>query len=202
MPRDDDDDLYDGDFDFVDDDEFEGEAGEDESTEEADEEAKQKPVAKRKTAKKSPASAGASRKKPKAAPKKKPAKKKAPKKSKDEEVEEFDDDLLPDEVDESLTDESAEEAKGSDDRDASSDSDDQDGGPSDNAADEYGRVEPKADFVIHVYEHRKFHRTIDRAFTPEDADAFVTVFNKTGRPYGRFAVPARNDTKAKPELAP
>lgn len=66
--------------------------------------------------------------------------------------------------------------------------------------DEYGRTEPKADYVVHVYEHKKFKRTIDRPFTPEDAEAFATEFNRTSKPYGRVAVAGKNDAKAKKAL--
>ncbi|MFO0791356.1 MAG: hypothetical protein U0805_17995 [Pirellulales bacterium] len=63
--------------------------------------------------------------------------------------------------------------------------------------DEYGRTEPAANYVVHVYEHKKFKRTIDRPFTPEDAESFASEFNRTGKSYGRFAVTAKNDAKPK-----
>ena len=44
------------------------------------------------------------------------------------------------------------------------------------AEDEYGRTEPVANYLVHVYEDKKFKRTIDRPFTPEDAEAFATEF--------------------------
>lgn len=66
--------------------------------------------------------------------------------------------------------------------------------------DEYGRPEPAANYVVHVYEHRKFKRTIDRPFTPEDAEAFATEFNRTAKNYGRFAVTSKNDAKPKKSL--
>jgi hypothetical protein len=66
--------------------------------------------------------------------------------------------------------------------------------------DEYGRPEPKADYVVHVYEQKKFKRTIDRPFTPEDAEAFATEYNRTGKPYGRVAVSGKNDAKPKKTL--
>ena len=64
--------------------------------------------------------------------------------------------------------------------------------------DEYGRPEtPPANYVVHVYEHKKFTRTIDRPFTPEDAEAFATEFNRTSKNYGRMAVSGKNDAKPK-----
>ncbi len=66
--------------------------------------------------------------------------------------------------------------------------------------DEYGRPEPAANYVVHVYEHRKFKRTIDRPFTPEDAEAFATEYNRTSKSYGRFAVTGKNDAKPKKAL--
>src|SRR5690606_1303621 len=59
--------------------------------------------------------------------------------------------------------------------------------------DEYGRPEPQANYVVHVYELKKFKRTIDRTFTPEEAEAFVTEYNRTSKLYNRWAVPAKND---------
>ena len=64
--------------------------------------------------------------------------------------------------------------------------------------DEYGRPEtPPANYVVHIYEHKKFTRTIDRPFTPEDAEAFATEFNRTSKNYGRLAVSGKNDAKPK-----
>ncbi len=68
------------------------------------------------------------------------------------------------------------------------------------AVDEYGRPEPAANYVVHVYEHKKFKRTIDRPFTPEDAEAFATEYNRTSKSYGRFAVTGKNDAKPKKTL--
>jgi hypothetical protein len=72
--------------------------------------------------------------------------------------------------------------------------------PDDEPVDEYGRPEPAANYVVHVYEHKTFKRTIDRPFTPEDAEAFATEFNRTGKSYGRVAVSGKNDTKPKKTL--
>ncbi len=70
----------------------------------------------------------------------------------------------------------------------------------DEPVDEYGRPEPAANYVVHVYEHKKFKRTIDRPFTPEDAEAFATEFNRTSKNYGRFALSGKNDAKPKKSL--
>lgn len=68
----------------------------------------------------------------------------------------------------------------------------------DEPVDEYGRPEtPPANYVVHVYEHRKFTRTIDRPFTPEDAEAFATEFNRTSKNYGRIALTGKVDVKPK-----
>jgi hypothetical protein len=67
--------------------------------------------------------------------------------------------------------------------------------------DEYGRPEPAANFVVHVYEFNKFKRTIDRPFTPEDAEAFATEYNRTAQPYGRMAVAGKNDVKPKKSIS-
>ncbi len=66
--------------------------------------------------------------------------------------------------------------------------------------DEYGRTEPVANYVVHVYEDRKFKRTIDRPFTPEDAEAFATEFNRTAKNYSRVALTGKNDAKPKKAL--
>ena len=64
--------------------------------------------------------------------------------------------------------------------------------------DEYGRPEtPPANYVVHLYEHKKFTRTIERPFTAEDAEAFATEFNRTSKNYGRWAVSGKNDAKPK-----
>jgi len=70
----------------------------------------------------------------------------------------------------------------------------------DEPVDEYGRPEPKPDYVVHVYEQKKFKRTIDRPFTPEDAEAFATEYNRTAKPYGRVAVTGKSDAKPKKSL--
>ncbi len=74
-------------------------------------------------------------------------------------------------------------------------------GEGEEPVDEYGRPEtPPANYVVHIYEHKKFKRTIDRPFTPEDAEAFATEFNRTSKNYGRFALAGKNETKPKKAL--
>ena len=74
-------------------------------------------------------------------------------------------------------------------------------GEEEEPVDEYGRPEtPPANYVVHIYEHKKFTRTIDRPFTPEDAEAFATEFNRTSKNYGRMAVTGKNDAKPKKAL--
>ena len=78
--------------------------------------------------------------------------------------------------------------------------DDGDAGQEEEAVDEYGRPEPAANYVVHVYEYKKFKRTIDRPFTPEEAEAFATEYNRTSKLYGLFAVAGKNDAKPKKTL--
>jgi len=78
--------------------------------------------------------------------------------------------------------------------------DDGDADEAEEEVDEYGRPEPAANYVVHVYEHKKFKRTIDRPFTPEDAEAFATEYNRTSKNYGRTAVSGKNDAKPKKAL--
>jgi len=70
----------------------------------------------------------------------------------------------------------------------------------DEKVDEFGRPEPVANYVVHIYEFRDFKRTIDRPFTPEDAEAFASEFNRTSKSYGRFAVTGKNDAKPRKSL--
>jgi hypothetical protein len=89
-------------------------------------------------------------------------------------------------------------------RDTRDDPDERDGdmeqAADEEPVDEYGRTAPKADYVVHIYEYEKFKRTIDRPFTPEDAEAFATEYNRTGKSYGRVAVTGKNDGKPKKTL--
>jgi hypothetical protein len=68
---------------------------------------------------------------------------------------------------------------------------------SDEDLDEYGRPKPEPNYVVHIYEYQKFKRTLDRPFTPEDAEAFATEYNRTGKRYSRFALAGKNDVKPK-----
>jgi len=70
----------------------------------------------------------------------------------------------------------------------------------DEKVDEYGRPAPLANYVVHIYEYQEFKRTIDRPFTPEDAEAFASEYNRTSKPYGRFAVTGKDDVKPRKEL--
>jgi hypothetical protein len=66
--------------------------------------------------------------------------------------------------------------------------------------DDLERPEPVASHVVHIYEFRQFKRTIDRPFTAEDAEAFASEYNRTAKPYGRFAVAGKNDAKPRKSL--
>jgi hypothetical protein len=123
-----------------------------------------------------------------------------------------DDDLYEEEFD-FVDDDEDREDNGEVDEEDESDVDEEDSAPADEDSgldqaasdvdervDEYGRPEPKADYVVHVYEHKKFKRTIDRPFTPEDAEAFATEYNRTSKSYGRVAVTGKNDAKPKKSL--
>jgi hypothetical protein len=115
---------------------------------------------------------------------------------------EEDDDLYDEEFDFVDDDEEEEEAEGDDadvaDEPLNGEADGEEHAEGDEPLDEYGRPEtPPANYVVHVYEHKKFTRTIDRPFTPEDAEAFATEFNRTSKNYGRWAVSGKNDAKPK-----
>jgi hypothetical protein len=111
----------------------------------------------------------------------------------DEEFDFVDDDEEEAEADDG---EAAEEAAVDEDQ-----SEDANGDEAEEPVDEYGRPEtPPANYVVHIYEHKKFTRTIDRPFTPEDAEAFATEFNRTSKNYGRMAVSGKNDAKPKKAL--
>src|SRR5882757_3254097 len=111
---------------------------------------------------------------------------------------EEDDDLYDEEFD--FVDDDEEEAEGdegavAEDADVEEDrGEDASGDEAEEPLDEYGRPETTpANYVVHIYEHKKFTRTIDRPFTPEDAEAFATEFNRTSKNYGRMAVSGKND---------
>ncbi|HVT28567.1 MAG TPA: hypothetical protein VHE81_11190 [Lacipirellulaceae bacterium] len=113
-----------------------------------------------------------------------------------------DDDLYDEEFDFVDDDEALDEdAERGDDAGAESVRDDVGAEEAEEPVDEYGRPEtPPANYVVHIYEHKKFKRTIDRPFTPEDAEAFATEFNRTSKSYGRCALAGKNDTKPKKAL--
>jgi hypothetical protein len=72
--------------------------------------------------------------------------------------------------------------------------------PEDDVVDEFDRPAPAANYVVHVYEYQKFKRTIDRPFTAEDAEAFASEYNRTAKPYGRFALAGKDDAKPRKTL--
>ncbi|MEM9187370.1 MAG: hypothetical protein AAGB00_12825, partial [Planctomycetota bacterium] len=61
--------------------------------------------------------------------------------------------------------------------------------------DEFGRPKPVANYVVHVYEHGRLKRTLDRDFTPEDAEAFATEYSRTAKSYGRSAVAGKKEAE-------
>jgi hypothetical protein len=176
-------DLYDDEFDFVDDDDLDDEvaAGDDDDSDldseidssladEADE-----PAPARK-----PAPAPAPRK-PAAAPRS----------------------LFDEQADESVPDRAPKFGDGLADVDSDETDAEDNVGPesaSDEKVDDYGRPAPLANYVVHIYEYQEFKRTVDRPFTPEDAEAFASEYNRTSKPYGRFAVTGKDDAKPRKEL--
>jgi hypothetical protein len=117
---------------------------------------------------------------------------------------EEDDDLYDEEFDfvDDDEEEEGEEAEGDEadgaDEPLNGEADGEEPAEGDEPLDEYGRPEtPPANYVVHIYEHKKFTRTIDRPFTPEDAEAFATEFNRTSKNYGRMAVSGKVDAKPK-----
>jgi len=116
---------------------------------------------------------------------------------------EEDDDLYDEEfdfVDEDEEQGVAEDSDLADEADDDRGNDDPDAETNEERVDEYGRPEPAANYVVHVYEYKKFKRTIERPFTPEEAEAFATEYNRTSKSYGRFAVAGKNDAKPKKTL--
>jgi hypothetical protein len=77
---------------------------------------------------------------------------------------------------------------------------DRDEDPPEEEADEYVQPAPAANYVVHVYEYQKFKRTVDRPFTAEDAEAFASEYNRTAKPYGRFALAGKDDAKPRKSL--
>ena len=115
---------------------------------------------------------------------------------------EDDDDLYEDDYEFVDDDDDAEESDLDEEKAATDDESplDEGAGDDEEPVDEYGRPEPKADYVVHVYEQKKFKRTIERPFTPEDAESFATEYNRTAKPYGRVAVTGKSDVKPKKAL--
>lgn len=114
----------------------------------------------------------------------------------DEEFDFVDDDDDADDVDDEAT---ADDSELADER-LSDGEVDADVADDEEVVDEYGRPEPAANYVVHVYENKKFKRTLERPFTPEDAEAFASEYNRTSKSYGRFAITGKNDAKPKKAL--
>jgi hypothetical protein len=189
MARHDDDeaeDLYDDEFDFVDDDDLDDEvaAGDDEDGDDSDldseidssiaDEAEEAPPARKPTPAPAP-------RKPVAAPRS----------------------LFDEPADESVPDRAPKFGDGLGDVDAEDTDAEDNVGPEpidDEKVDEYGRPAPLANYLVHIYEYQEFKRTVDRPFTPEDAEAFASEYNRTSKPYGRFAVTGKDDVKPRKEL--
>ena len=84
-----------------------------------------------------------------------------------------------------------------DDDDVLEDADDDEDEEAAAEAEEEVEEAPPADHVVHVYEYGKFKRTIEREFTAEDAEAFASDFNRTAKPYSRFALAAKAKSRPK-----
>jgi hypothetical protein len=54
--------------------------------------------------------------------------------------------------------------------------------------------------VVHVYELRKFKRTIARDFTSDDADKFAIEYNRTSANHSRWAVSGNKDDQPSPKI--
>jgi hypothetical protein len=52
---------------------------------------------------------------------------------------------------------------------------------------------PPADHVVHIYEFGKLKRTIPRKFTDEEAVSFAEEYTRTSKAYGRYAVATPDD---------
>lgn len=113
----------------------------------------------------------------------------------DEEFDFVDDDDEADDLDDEEAADDSELAADADDAEV-----DEEVAAEDEVVDEYGRPEPVANYVVHVYENKKFKRTLERPFTPEDAEAFATEYNRASKSYGRFAITGKNDAKPKKSL--
>ena len=60
---------------------------------------------------------------------------------------------------------------------------------------------PPADHVVHVYEYGEYKRTIPRKFTDEEAVSFAEEYTRTGKAYGRYAVATPEDEEPAPTFA-
>jgi hypothetical protein len=81
----------------------------------------------------------------------------------------------------------------------------------DNLADEPPEIEPEAapavpvgppaDHLVHIYEYGTFTRTVARKFTDEEAVSFAEEFTRTGKAYGRYAIATPDDEEPAPTFA-
>jgi hypothetical protein len=59
---------------------------------------------------------------------------------------------------------------------------------------------PPLDHVVHVYEFRKYKRTIQRDFSSEEADKFAVEYNRTSANHSRWAVSGGKDDQPTPKI--
>ncbi|HEX6963221.1 MAG TPA: hypothetical protein VF175_15245 [Lacipirellula sp.] len=60
---------------------------------------------------------------------------------------------------------------------------------------------PPADHVVHIYEYGAYKRTVNRKFTDEEAVSFAEEFTRTGKAYGRYAIATPEDEEPAPTFA-
>ena len=60
---------------------------------------------------------------------------------------------------------------------------------------------PPADHVVHIYEYGALKRTVNRKFTDEEAVSFAEEFTRTGKAYGRYAIATPEDEEPAPTFA-
>jgi hypothetical protein len=60
---------------------------------------------------------------------------------------------------------------------------------------------PPADHVVHVYEYGALKRTVGRKFTDEEAVSFAEELTRTGKAYGRYAIATPDDEEPAPTFA-
>ena len=60
---------------------------------------------------------------------------------------------------------------------------------------------PPADHVVHIYEYGEFKRTINRKFTDEEAVSFAEEYTRTGKCYGRYAIATPDDEEPAPTFS-